>query len=215
MAAKRSKYFATIQYDDSSDIEDIIRYLDEEAHISALISPLHDKDLLPTGEPKKSHRHIILVFDSLKTLDQAKEIVSFIGTVGCQMCNSFRGYARYLCHLDSPDKYLYDKDLVLTVGDLDYWEIISSSADLMRLHMDICDFCYSNKVFDYWYLVQFASFNAKCDWFKALQSQALFYRVFLRSLENMYSKYGFLPDFHFDIESDRKIMDQLRDCEKS
>lgn len=212
--SKRSKYFATIQYDDSSDIEYIIRVLDEEFHISALISPLHDKDILPTGEPKKAHRHIILIFDSLKSLDQAKEIVSCIGTVGCQLLTSFRGYARYLCHLDSPDKYLYDKDLVLNVGDVDYWEVISSSADLMRLHMDICDFCYSNKVFDYWYLVQFSSFNGKCDWFKALQSQALFYRVFLRSLENMYNKYGFLPDFHFDIESDRKIMDQLRDVEK-
>ena len=80
--------------------------------------------------------------------------------------------------------------------------------------MEICDFCYSNLVFDFWYLVQFASFNAKTDWFRALQSQALFYRVFLRSLENMYQKYGFLPDFHFDIESDKKIMQQLRDVEK-
>lgn len=212
--SKRSKYFVTLAYPESSDLDEILRLLDEEFHISALISPLHDKDILPTGEHKKAHYHIILIFDSLKSLDQAKEITSALGTVGCALCTSFRGYARYLCHLDSPDKFLYDKDLVLNVGDVDYWEVISSSADLARLHMEICDFCYSNLVFDFWYLVQFASFNAKTDWFRALQSQALFYRVFLRSLENMYQKYGFLPDFHFDIESDKKIMEQLRDVEK-
>ena len=214
MPAKRSKYFATVQYPDSSDIEDIIRCLDDTFHISAFISPLHDKDIESTGAPKKAHRHIILIFDSLKTREQCKEVVDALGTVGCELITSFRGYARYLCHLDSPDKYLYDKDLVLNVGDVNYWEVISSSADIMRLHMDICDFCYSNCVFDYWYLVQFASFNGKDDWFKCLQSQALFYRVFLRSLENMYQKYGTLPPFTFDIESDRTIMQQLRFMER-
>ena len=50
--------------------------------VPAFISPLHDSDLNPTGEQKKAHYHVIIMFDSVKTVEQAKEIFALIGGVG-------------------------------------------------------------------------------------------------------------------------------------
>ena len=39
--------------------------------VPAFISPLHDKDMNPTNEPKKPHYHVIITFDSVKTTEQS------------------------------------------------------------------------------------------------------------------------------------------------
>ena len=35
--------------------------------VACAISPLHDRDINPTGEPKKPHYHVILVYGSPTT----------------------------------------------------------------------------------------------------------------------------------------------------
>ena len=46
----------------------------------------------------------MIMYDGKKSIEQAKENFDKIGGVGCEIVNSTRGYARYLCHLDNPDK---------------------------------------------------------------------------------------------------------------
>ena len=62
--AKRSYYFATVIYPDScpADFVDII----ESWHVPCFVSPLHDQDKYG-DELKEAHRHVLLMFDSLKT----------------------------------------------------------------------------------------------------------------------------------------------------
>ena len=81
----------------------------DQLHVAALISPLHDKDTNPSGEPKKPHYHVLLMFEGVKDYEtQVKPIFAEIGGVGREMVNSARGYARYLCHLDNPEKAQYE-----------------------------------------------------------------------------------------------------------
>ena len=46
-----------------------------------------------------------------------------------EMVNSTRGYARYLCHMDNPEKAPYSKDDVVSLGGADYEEVISLPCD--------------------------------------------------------------------------------------
>ena len=73
-----------------------------------MISPLHKDDVNPYGEVKKPHYHVIVMFDSVKTLEQFAEFADTFGGVGKEKVNSIRGYARYLCHLDNPEKAQYN-----------------------------------------------------------------------------------------------------------
>ena len=43
-----------------------------------------------------------------------------IGGVGVEPVKSVRAYARYLCHLDSPDKVCYRTEDVLSLSGADY-----------------------------------------------------------------------------------------------
>ena len=210
---KRNKYWVTEFYPESLDIDLVISRL-HELHICAFISPVHDSDVNPDGEVKKAHYHVILIFDSLKSFDQVQEIVEFLGTVGCFYCVSFRGYARYLCHLDNPEKHQYNIDSVYQIGDISYFEVISSTADKIELMGEICEFCYNFEIFDFSYIVLWSYHQRKLDWLECLRNQAIFFRTFLSSLAYSYRMYNKLPEYTWDIEHDSEFFKKIREQEK-
>ena len=68
----------------------------ENEKVPVFISPLHDNDVNANGEDKKPHYHVLAMFDSVKTVEQAKVFLKKFGGVGCETVNSLRAYARYL-----------------------------------------------------------------------------------------------------------------------
>ena len=44
--------------------------------IDILISPLHDQDILPDGQKKKPHYHVIFKFSSNKSFEQVKVLLT-------------------------------------------------------------------------------------------------------------------------------------------
>lgn len=161
----RTRNFATIVYPESAPENwlDIIGDL----KIEVFISPLHDKDLNPTGEQKKPHYHVIIMFPSVKTEEQAKEVFDTFGGVGCEKIASIRGYARYLCHLDNPEKHIYDTEKVLSFGGADYFSVITLVTDKYLALADILDFCDTNGVYLYSQLIRWCR-NNKFEWFRIL-----------------------------------------------
>lgn len=113
----RNLRWTTIVYPESasSNFLDVLK----DFHVPFLLSPLHDKDVDGDGVIKKSHYHLVLYFDSLKSAAQAQVIFDAIGGVGCQSVQSPVSYARYLIHADDPDKYQYSAEDVVAYG-LDY-----------------------------------------------------------------------------------------------
>ena len=97
----RTRNFACVVYEESAPSN--WRTILEEQFVPAFISPYHKDDINADGQPKKPHWHVLIMFDSVKTSEQAREIFDKIGGVGCEKVTSIRGYARYLCHLDNPD----------------------------------------------------------------------------------------------------------------
>lgn len=101
--------------------------------IECLVSPIHDKDVLPDGEAKKAHYHVVLSFKNPATFAKACETFDLIGAVVPPERESkvkdFRQMARYLCHLDQPDKHRYSMEDVISIGAIDYKRLIMSAAD--------------------------------------------------------------------------------------
>lgn len=95
LGRSRTRNFATVVYPDSAP--EGWQELLVQQFVPALVSPLHDRDINPTGEPKKPHYHVILAFDNVKTIEQAQEVFSVIGGVGCEPVKSLRAYTRYPC----------------------------------------------------------------------------------------------------------------------
>ena len=161
----RTRIFATVVYPESApdNWQDILC----EQFIPAFISPLHDKDINPTGEPKKPHYHVMIMFDGVKTIEQAKEVFTSISGVGCEKVNSVRGYARYLCHLDNPEKAQYNQELVRSLCGADYSGTIGLVTDKYKAIGEMIDFCKENDIFSYSDLLEYCRME-KFEWFRVL-----------------------------------------------
>lgn len=166
----RTRNYATVIYDDSC-IDKI-----NELHIPCFISPWHDKDVNPTGEKKKPHRHVLFNFDSVKTWNQVRDIVEQIGGVGVESVMSNRAYARYLCHLDNPEKAQYNINDVLILGGLDYVELINSCADEYALLYEIIDYVLKNDIFNFREFLVYCQ-TSKFDWFELMFRKRHLYDV--------------------------------------
>ena len=156
-----------------------------EEHIPAFISPLHDEDVNATGEKKFKHWHVMLMFKGKKSLDQVKEIANKCGAVNdyVEICHDIRGYARYLCHLDNPEKHKYPTADVVALGGADYLNVIGSAADTDTALSEMMDWCIEQGCFSFYRLSNYAR-KERPDWFRVLSSsRTVFLTAWLRSME--------------------------------
>lgn len=175
----RTRNYATIVYKESAP-ENWKEILADE-HVGVLISPYHDKDLNPDGELKKAHWHVLILFDGVKSQRQAEEFIGRFGGVGCKRVNSLRGYARYLCHLDNPEKYQYPTSEVVQMHGVDYEDIISLESDKYPVIEEILQFCDKYDVTSFYLLCKYAFKNNE-SWKRVLlNGNTLFIKEYLKS----------------------------------
>lgn len=177
----RTRNFATVVYPESAPTgwQDILI----EQFVPAFISPLHNLDVNPTGEVKKEHYHVIIMFEGVKTNEQAKEIFDLIGGVGCERVQSIRGYARYLCHLDNPEKYQYRIEDVRSLCGADYTGTIGLATDKYKAVGEMIDFCIESGIVSYSQLLIYAR-QERYDWFRVLcDNGTIVVKEFLKSLD--------------------------------
>lgn len=173
MANKRTRNYATVVYLESAppDWIDII----SASLVPAFISPCHtDSD--------KEHFHVLVMFDSVKTQDQARALFETFGGVGVEIVNSLRSYARYLCHLDEKNKLKYDISDVMSFGGADYLKIINLASDRYSAISEMMDYVYDNNVISFAALMRYARYNQP-EWFRSLCDNSSFVmREYIKSL---------------------------------
>ena len=174
----RCRTFATVVYPESAPDgwQDILA----RHCVPSFISPLHDKDINPTGEPKKPHYHVMVMFEGKKSEDQVKEIFLSIGGVGVERVKSTRGYARYLCHLDNPEKAQYEPSEVRCIAS-DYIGTIGLAIDKYTAISEMQDFCEQYNVMSFYALAKYAK-SHRPDWHRILcDCGSVFMREYLQS----------------------------------
>lgn len=161
----RGQNWMIILYPDSmpDDWRDVLN----ELHIPILVSPLHDGDVNADKTQKKPHYHVLLMFESMKSLSQIREISDRLNAPVPMKQDSKRGAARYLCHLDNPDKAQYPIDSVVEMGGADYLGEVNSGGDKYRIIGEIIDYCDAHKVYSYAKLMR-VSREENQEWYRAL-----------------------------------------------
>lgn len=161
----RTRNYATVVYPESAidNWQDILG----TSCVPCFISPLHYLDKNPTGEDKKPHYHIMVMYDGVKTVEQVKEFFTSFGGVGCEVVQSARGYARYLCHLDNPEKAQYNTADVKQYGGADYASVIGLATDKYKAIGEMMDYCVENNILSYSQLLMVARLE-HYDWFRIL-----------------------------------------------
>lgn len=161
----KGRNWAFVMYPESMP-EDWFERL-EKTGLPFAISPLHDKDLDPTGEPKKAHYHVICQYSNTTTPNNVRENVCNIvgGTIPIKL-ESIKGMYRYHLHLDNPDKYQYDdRDRIFINGfdvnkvdSLTYTEISKLLKEIQSIvrdntileYADLLDLLLDNELYSLW-----------------------------------------------------------------
>ena len=177
-AAQRARSYATIVYPDSAPADWMEKL--EELHVPCLISPLHDQDINPDGTPKKPHFHVLLLFESVKSPQQVKEMLKKVKSVGCEKVNSVRGYTRYLCHLDNPEKHQYNPADVQSLSGADYQSTVELASDRRETSREIISFCREYGIISFSSLIEYADAYRE-DWLVYLSKSGWLVKEYLKS----------------------------------
>lgn len=146
------------------------RELIDETRIEWVCSPLHDMDVDPTGEPKKAHYHVTLLYPSLKSYDQVKDLVcEQLGQPIPIPCQSVKGSIRYMVHKDNPDKHQYNWNDIKCYGGADLDALCAPThTERMIIQREILDFIRDNNITEFSDIVEIAMDAGYDDWVNIL-----------------------------------------------
>lgn len=180
----KTRNWAFIMYPDSAPTnwkEILTNY-----HINVIVSPLHDKDINPTtNEPKKAHWHVVLNFDSVKTIRQVEEIANSVNGTNPIKVESINGAIRYLTHIDNPEKAQYKREDITNIGSFDIDEPFKRSIDKYNYISEMIDFIETNNVNEFFQFMLYCK-NENQEWFKALCDSSYVIREYIKSRRNYY-----------------------------
>lgn len=163
---QRSRNWTFVAYPDSVP-EDWREKLDDE-HLQWIESPLHDSDVNADGTPKKPHWHVMVIFSSVKTYAQAKEIADLTNGTVPQVVKDKRAMVRYFVHMDNPEKTQYNVSDLIAHGGADILGDLQSASDRYIMIAEMMDFVDQGGVTEFFELMQYARTCRKNDWFPLL-----------------------------------------------
>lgn len=188
MAEKKVKkrHWAFVAYPESLP-ENWIEML-KQSGLKVAISPLHDKDTNPTGEPKKPHYHVIVSYDGPTTFGNVESLTKRLNQPIPQPLEQVRGYYRYLTHEDNPEKAQYDKADIRTLNGfniLDFVELTKSEVTkyIREIRRFICD----NDITEYAALLDILDEGVSIppEWFEVAVTHTMLFTGYLRSRRYM------------------------------
>lgn len=136
-----------------------------ETRIEWVASPLHDKDTNPDNTPKKAHYHITLLFPSVKTYEQVKEITDSVNAPIPIKCQSVKGSIRYMVHKDNPEKFQYDWNDIKCYGGADLNALCAPTVTEKRqLLNEILTYIRNSDITEFEDLNNYALDNGLQDW---------------------------------------------------
>ena len=119
--------------------------------LQCAISPLHDRDVNPTGEPKKPHYHVILAYSGPTSYNVVKALTNGkLGQTIPQPIEQLEGYYRYFTHKDNPEKAQYSAADIETINGFDIRNYIDlTKSEVVRIKREIQAFIRDNQIFEY------------------------------------------------------------------
>ena len=180
----KTRYWTFLVYQESVS-ENWQEFL-KELCIPVAISPLHDKDVNPDDSIKKPHYHVVVCFEGPTTYKNVLEnICEPIGATIPKRVMSLRGIYRYLCHLDNPEKYQYNKEEIIEYGDFKL-ELTDTEVNMIKIAVirDIEDH-------------SITSYNELCDYyislglydnFSVVSKHVMFFKTYLQDKKRNFTK---------------------------
>lgn len=177
---KKGRIWASVGYPESLPTDWKEKLI--ETGLQIAISPLHDKDINPTGEVKKPHYHIIFNYDGPTTYNHVKELCDSLNMTIPIKLESLRGMYRYHIHLDNPEKYQYDdRDRALLNGFDPKSVDALTATEIDKITTEILAFIDDNDILEYSDLLYEFRVNDLTNMLNVAKSHTILFNTYIRS----------------------------------
>lgn len=150
--------------------------------VQAVISPLHNMDVDPTGEKKKAHYHIILVYGSPTTYSNVKSFTDKLNQPIPQALEQVRGYYRYLTHKDNPEKYQYDEKNIVAINGFNIADFVEiTKSEIVEIKFKLQSLIRDKNICEYEILMDYVQDNFDKITYDIASSHTIFFNSYLRS----------------------------------
>lgn len=140
-----------------------------EEHLEWIKSPLHDKDINATGEQKKPHYHVLVLFQGVKTFEQVQALIKPLNCTIPTICQNAKALVRYMAHLDNPEKAQYSISDIVAYGGVDLSELLKANKSERYLYIkEMLTFIATNNITEFKDLMDYAIIERFDDWFPLL-----------------------------------------------
>ena len=164
----------------------------EQLKLSGLmtaISPLHDKDLNPTGEEKKAHYHILLVYSGPTTYNSVAKFTASLNATIPQALESVRGMYRYFTHKDNPEKYQYLESDIITVNGFNIADLVElTKSEVNEVKARVLKLIREADIIEYADLIDLLTDNEMLLEYDVAVNHTFFFNSYIASRRNSYSR---------------------------
>ncbi|MDW8745662.1 Rep family protein [Streptococcus suis] len=191
MKARNVMFTQQVSYLTSGNLTDIIEEIKEKMKPKRIAGIIHDKDLDENGQFVKPHIHIVLQFDSARSLNNIAKLLN----QPVQCLEAWRGSVNnaysYLVHhtQSASNKHIYDPKEV--VADFDYIELLEKIRQNVTKQSKINDSVIINNLLDLLYegAISKKEIEQKLSGSQYAKAKAKIEAVYLKQLENRASEW--------------------------
>ena len=149
------------------------------------VSPLHDKDINPTGEAKKPHYHVLLVYSGPTTYNAVAKFTASLNATIPQALESVRGMYRYFSHKDNPEKYQYSEEEIFTINGFNISDLIElTKSEVNEIKARILKLIREIGITEYAGLVDFLTDNGMTAEYDVAINNTFFFNTYISSKRN-------------------------------
>lgn len=183
----KKRNWAFVLYPESAP--DNWKELLQQTGLGIAISPLHNKDINPTGEVKKAHYHIILTYDGPTTYNNVKSLTESLGQPIPQPLEQVRGYYRYLTHKDNPEKAQYNESDIITYNGFNIQDFVElTTSEVMAIKKQLQTFIRDNQITEYSLLMDLLLDNEMSSMYEVASNYTYFLDKYITSYRNKVDK---------------------------
>lgn len=156
----------------------------QKTGLPVAISPLHDRDVNATGEPKKPHYHVMVFYQGPTAYSVVERYTKSLNQPIPQPVEQVKGYYRYLTHKDNPEKAQYDEADIQTMNGFDIRDFVDmSKSEVTRNIREVQQFVMDNKILEYADLMEILIQGGESmkDWYDVASSHTMFFTAYLQS----------------------------------
>lgn len=180
MAIVKKRNWAFVLYPESAP--DNWKDMLQETGLPCSISPLHDKDIDPDGNPKKAHYHIIVCYNGPTSFNVVSKITDSLKQPIPQGLESVKGYFRYFTHKDNPDKYQYNENEIQFVNGFSPMDFIElRKSEVFQIKWNLQKLIMEKNIVEYGDLMEYLLLHNMREEHDIASSHTLFFSAYIRS----------------------------------